>query len=119
MIWTLTTLEVANLEKSLQFYCEALGMPLIERFSAGPGTEIAMLGEKEAVHLELLCKSGAARESMRRQGFSIGFEVPDAAGLAARLDGDFIGPIAPNPSLRFYFVRDPDGYQIQLIEKPD
>ena len=25
-------------------------------------------------------------------------------------------PMSPNPSLRFYFVKDPDGYSIQLVE---
>lgn len=115
MNWTLTTLEVADLTKSLQFYCQELGMPLFERFSAGPGTEIAMLGDKDAVHLELICNGNAAGES--HAGFSIGFAVADAAGLAARLDKSFIGPVSPGPSVRFYFVRDPDGYRVQLIEQ--
>lgn len=114
MNWMLTTLEVADLDQSLGFYRDALGMPLLERFSNGQGAEIAMLGEADSVRLELICRGAAAEGS--REGFSIGFAAANAAELAARLDGAFIGPISPNPSLRFYFVRDPDGYRVQLIE---
>ena len=26
------------------------------------------------------------------------------------------GPISPNPTIQFIFVRDPDGYEVQLVE---
>ncbi|MBS6701604.1 MAG: VOC family protein [Clostridiales bacterium] len=115
MHWTLTTLEVSNLEESLRFYCGALGMPLLERFSNGHGAEIAMLGEQNAIHLELLCKGDTPAGA--HGGFSIGFETENAADLAARLDQNFTGPMSPNPALKFYFIRDPDGYRVQLIER--
>ena len=32
-----------------------------------------------------------------------GYEIPE--------------PFSPNPSLRFYFLHDPDGYRVQLVER--
>lgn len=26
-------------------------------------------------------------------------------------------PMSPNPTLRFYFIQDPDGYAVQLVEE--
>lgn len=49
-------------------------------------------------------------------GVSIGFYVKGAGELAARLDPGFRGPISPSPGVTFYFVRDPDGYCVQLLE---
>ena len=43
MRFTLTTLIVKDLDRSLAFYRDVLGMPLITRFATGAG-EIAMLG---------------------------------------------------------------------------
>jgi len=28
-----------------------------------------------------------------------------------------MGPISPNPRIRFYFVKDPDGYTVQLVKQ--
>ena len=41
-VWT--TIQVADLDRSLAFYHDLLGLPVAERFQAGPN-EIAMLGE--------------------------------------------------------------------------
>ena len=39
--------------------------------------------------------------------------------MAKRLDEGFVGPISPNPHIRFFFVRDPDGYYVEIIEELD
>ncbi|MEG2000237.1 MAG: VOC family protein [Evtepia sp.] len=115
MKFTLTTLEVSNLERSVRFYRDSLGLPLIERFLSGSGAQIAMLGDPDSAHLELIQKETSdATES--HEGFSVGFKIAHAGILAASLDPNFVGPISPNPRLKFYFIRDPDGYRVQLID---
>jgi lactoylglutathione lyase len=42
-----TTITVNNLEESLKFYQEIAGLSLERRFGAGPGSEIAFLGNGE------------------------------------------------------------------------
>ena len=115
MKYILTTLEVSDLERSLRFYHDTLQLPVITRFKGGPDTEIAMLGDPAGAHLELICRSGQVHlpEDIP---FSVGFEVHHAQVLAASIDPNYQGPISPNPTLRFFFVRDPDGYRVQLME---
>jgi len=42
-----TTLTVKNMEESLKFYQELIGLNLNQRFQAGPNMEIAFLGQGE------------------------------------------------------------------------
>lgn len=43
------------MEESLEFYTEIVGLNLNKRFKAGPGTEIAFLGDGET-KVELICQ---------------------------------------------------------------
>lgn len=112
------TIQVNNLEESLYFYQEVVGLPLESRFLAGPNQEIAFLGSGET-KLELIWhKDGEAVEIGK--DISIGF-------LAEPLD-DFMkvlaeknipiaaGPIQPNPTIRFIYVKDPNGLTVQFSE---
>ena len=48
-----TTLSVNNMEESLKFYHEIIGLPVDRRFKMGPEAEIAFLGDGET-KLELM-----------------------------------------------------------------
>ncbi len=114
-VWT--TIHVSDLDKSISFYSGLLGLPVVERFF-GNGNEIAMLGEADGTHLELLCKPG--RPETVGQGVSIGFAYPDIEAMAEKLTaaGCQVTPIIqPNPNVKFRFVNDPDGYTVQLVER--
>lgn len=111
-MFVLTTLYVSNLEESLAFYCGLLKIPLIHRFQAGPN-EIAMLGEEHGTHLELIAGETAPCPS---SSISIGFALQQLPALLSTLGSAVQGPIMPNPQTRFWFVCDPDGYRVQLLE---
>ncbi|MNY74577.1 Glyoxalase-like domain protein [compost metagenome] len=53
-------------------------------------------------------------------GVSVGFEMESLDGAIEELKGNGIpvarGPISPNPSLRFFYVLDPDGFEVQIAE---
>ena len=108
-----TTIHVSDFDKSLTFYTEGIGLPVASVFEAGPGRRIAMLGERDGMHLEII---GDGDGGVDYPCISIGFYVKGAGELAARLDPGFRGPISPSPGVTFYFVRDPDGYCVQLLE---
>lgn len=114
-LWT--TIHVSDLDRSIAFYSGLLDLPVIERFH-GSGNEIAMLGEADGTHLELLCKPG--RPETVGQGVSVGFAFPDITAMGEKLTaaGCRVSPIIqPNPNVKFRFVSDPDGYQVQLVER--
>ena len=79
-LWT--TIHVSDLDKSIAFYSGLLDLPVIERFH-GTGNEIAMLGEADGTHLELLCRPG--RPETVGQGVSVGFPRNGAAGPAVAI----------------------------------
>lgn len=113
-----TTVTVADMERSLAFYSDALGLPVDRRYPAGPGIEIAFLGEGET-KLELICRAGE-KEIRIGEHISVGFEVESADAAMEELKAKGIlvhsGPIQPNEHIKFFFVLDPDGLKVQLVE---
>jgi len=113
-----STLHVRDMEASLRFYKELIGLPVTRRFAAGP-SEIAFLGEGET-KLELI--SGRQGENADHPaGISWGFRVDSLEKMLARVAAFGVpvqsGPFSPTPGTRFFFVEDPDGLKIQFVEE--
>jgi len=113
-----STLMVKNLEESLKFYNEIVGLSVIRRFNAGPGVEIAFLGEGET-KLELVCNE-ALKEVSFGKDISLGFEVKSVDEMMVFVKEKGIdiesGPFQPNPHIKFFYILDPNGLKIQLVE---
>lgn len=111
------TLRVRDLEVSLNFYHGILGLPIERRFESN-GKQIVMLGTKEQPKIELIQGNGPALKP--ECGVSVGFEVESLDAAIEYLNKQGIpvarGPIAPNPHLRFFYILDPDGFEVQLAE---
>ncbi|CAH1205745.1 VOC family protein [Paenibacillus sp. JJ-223] len=111
------TLRVRDLEASLAFYHGVLGLPVHRRFESR-GRQIAMLGTENETKLELIENSGTILKP--EAGISIGYEVSSLEQTIARLKELGVpvarGPIEPNPHLRFIYIVDPDGFEVQLAE---
>lgn len=112
------TINVINLEESLRFYQEIAELPVDRRFQAGPDREIAFLGSGET-KLELICSKDAASVTFGAD-ISIGFLTDSLDDFMKKLEEKNIpiiaGPIQPNPSTRFIFVKDPNGLTVQFSE---
>ena len=115
------TLHVSDMDRSLSFYHNFLRLPIVREFG-GDEHKIVFLGEKEGSKLELLWnREGKITDPGK--GVSIGFGVSHLDEwmdkLRNTLNTPIRGPFSPNPSIRFCFVSDPDGYQIQLYESKE
>ena len=111
------TLHVSDIENSLAFYRDILGMEVASAVD-GPATIRFMKTDNDLL-LELIRIEGETVETPGK-GVSFGLEVPNIASLIARLKEETIpvsDPMSPNPMFRFYFLQDPDGYNIQLVER--
>ncbi len=111
MVFAHITIHVANLDRSIVFY-KVFGMEVFRRFGSH-GQEIAFLGDGPT-KLELV-EDG--KGSVDYPGISIGFTHERAGELARSIDGGFVGPMTPAPGVEFYFVRDPDGYTVQILQE--
>ena len=113
-----TTLVVKNLEESLKFYKEIIGLKENRRFQSGPGVEIVFLGEGDT-EIELM-SSPVPREINMGTDISLGFEVESVAAMMKELKKKGIaihsGPFQPNPHVKFIYVLDPNGLKIQFVE---
>lgn len=112
-----STLNVKNLEESVQFYTEIIGLEVVNRFSAGP-KRFVFLGKGET-QIELI-GGGEEREINVGGDISWGFETEslDKALELVKEKGITIvsGPIQPNPHVKFFFIKDPNGLMVQLVE---
>lgn len=113
-----STLLVKNLEESLKFYTEIVGLNVSRRFKAGAGVEIAFVGDGKT-KIELLYNE-ASKEASFGDGISLGFEVKSVDEMMAFVKEKSIeiqgGPFQPNPHTRFFYVLDPNGLRIQFVE---
>ena len=121
-----TMLRVGDLQRSVKFYTETLGMKLL-RTTDRPEQKysLAFVGydneEKTAV-LELTYNYGVERYEMGGAFGHIAIGVPDVAGACAKVRGAGgkvtreAGPVKGGTTV-IAFVEDPDGYKIEFIER--
>lgn len=113
-----TTIIVNNMQESLAFYQGVLDLNISSRFPTPEG-EIVFLGDGET-KVELIDYKQGNTENYG-EGISLGFSVDslDKAMEQVKEKGIKIesGPIQPNPKTRFFFIKDPNGLRIQLVEQ--
>ena len=121
-----TMIRSGNLERSITFYTEIMGMKLLRQkdYPKGEFTN-AFLGygdESEQAALELTFNWGVESYDMGTGFGHIALEVDDVYEATAQIKakgGKIIRDAGPmNAGTRIIaFVEDPDGYQIELIGK--
>jgi len=121
-----TMLRVGNLDQSIAFYTEILGMQLLRRQDYPEGRfTLAFVGygseDKEAV-LELTHNWDTESYELGNAYGHIALAVPDAAAACAAIKargGKVVreaGPMKHGKTI-IAFVEDPDGYKVELIER--
>lgn len=124
-----TMLRVGDLERSIDFYTRVLGMKLLRR-SENPENKYSLAfvgfegGNPGQAELELTYNWGTDRYEMGTAYGHVALGVPDvkAACDAIRAAGGNVtreaGPVKGGTTV-IAFVADPDGYKIELIQRPD
>ena len=120
-----TMLRVGDLERSIDFYTNVLGMKLLRKTDRPDQRyTLAFVGygdEREHAVLELTYNYGIDRYDLGEAYGHIAIAVPDAKAAcdAVRAKGGKVtreaGPVKGGTTV-IAFVQDPDGYKIELIE---
>lgn len=118
-LWT--TIYVKNMDESIAFYSDLLGLQVTKRFPAGPGMEIAFMGngaDNETL-VELMADSRNNAVSFG-EFISIGFAVDSADDMLSTVKGKNIpvhsGPIE-TPGFKFFCIKDPNGLNVQFFQQ--
>ena len=123
-----TMLRVGDLEKSLSFYTEVLGMKLLRRNDYPDGKfTLAFVGyddEDRSAVIELTHNWGVEKYETGNAYGHIAIEVDDAYGACEKIKsrgGKVVREAGPmkHGSTVIAFIEDPDGYRIELIQKKD
>ncbi|MDG5814136.1 VOC family protein [Chitinispirillales bacterium ANBcel5] len=113
-----TTVYVRDLDQSIKFYKEIIGLKLNRRANVTDTRELAFLGEGET-QIELICDKSVG-EPQIGSGISLGFVTESLEEMITFLGEKGIdvhsGPKQPNPTIRFFYVLDPNGVKIQFVE---
>ena len=120
-----TMLRVGNLERSIKFYTEVLGMQVLRQHDYPDGKfTFAFVGygaEKDHTVLELTYNYGVESYDMGKAYGHIAIEVDDAyqACEAVKAAGGKVvreaGPMMHGTTV-IAFVEDPDGYKVEFIQ---
>lgn len=113
---------VFDLDKSMKFYEEALGLKEVRRIKAEDGSFIIVFlgadssqGKQEAMLLELTWyRDRKEPYNLGDNEMHIGFKVDDyEAAYQKHKAMDVI--CFENPALGIYFISDPDGYWMEVV----
>ena len=118
-------IRVLDLERSIAFYCEAFGLEVADRFDFDGFTLVYMRSPETDFEVELTLNKGRTEPYEPGDGYGhIAFCVDDLDAEHARFTRAGLGP---NPVkefhrdgallAKFFFVSDPDGYKIEVLQK--
>lgn len=120
-----TMLRVGNMERSIAFYTQVLGMKVLRQHDFPDGQfSLAFVGYGDEAHhtvIELTYNYGVESYDMGKAYGHIALEVDDAAQAceAVRKAGGKLvreaGPMMHGTTV-IAFVEDPDGYKVEFIQ---
>lgn len=118
-LWT--TIHVKDMDESIAFYSNMLGLQLIKRFPAGPGMEIAFMGNNiDGETLIELINDSSVKEIDFGDMISVGFSVESVESMLEKIKSYNIpvhsGPMN-TPTATFFIVKDPNGLSVQFFQQ--
>jgi lactoylglutathione lyase len=111
--------------RSLAFYRAALGLEIADRFAFEGFTLVYLRSPEDDFELELTINHGRTEPYALGDGYGhVAFVVADATAERARLAAAGLNPDAVKEfhregalMARFFFITDPDGYRIEVLER--
>jgi len=118
-----TRMRVSDMDQTIDFYAGVLGLEVMERKTSPRGSHLAFLKVPNSEELIELCSfppSGPVK--VQEDLVHLAFEVENLDQTIEALTAQGItitdGPTRSSSGSRFIFIDAPDGYEVELIERP-
>lgn len=121
MFYDFVTIKVKNMEESIKFYTEFLGLTVAASFPAGPGVNITFLKDDKGNKVELIHNAQDKLEETKRISLvSLGFPVDRVDNMLKLVKERGLkvlnGPVQTPNGVKFFYIEDPNGVEIEFIE---
>ena len=118
-----TRMRVSDMDETIAFYSKVLGLEVMERKVSPRGSHLAFLKVPNSEELIELCSFPASGPvKVQEDLVHLAFEVENLDATIASLTDRRIkitdGPTRTSSGSRFIFIDAPDGYEIELVERP-
>lgn len=118
-----TRMRVSDMDQTIRFYTDVLGLEVMKRKVSPRGSHLAFLKVPNSEELIELCSfppSGPVK--VQEDLVHLAFEVDNLDDTIHTLESKQIkitdGPTRTSSGSRFIFIDAPDGYEVELIERP-
>ena len=118
-----TRMRVSDMDQTVNFYTNVLGLEVLERKVSPRGSHLAFLKVPNSEELIELCSfplSGPV--TVQEDLVHLAFQVESIDDTIALLNAMGVkvtdGPTQTSSGSRFIFIDAPDGYEVELIERP-
>lgn len=114
-----TMIRVKDLDATLDFYTGFLGLKESRRHTIGDeATLVFLTDEEENYFIELTCNHDGREYELGDQFGHLAFLVDDLAPIIEEVErrGWWFRQSRPEMSSRYIFVKDPNGYDIEVLE---
>ena len=118
-----TRMRVSDIDQTIRFYTDVLGLEVVERKTSPRGSHLAFLktpNSEELIELASYPPSGPVK--VQEDLVHLAFQVENLERTMEALKTKGVpitdGPTSSSSGSRFIFIDAPDGYEIELIERP-
>ena len=118
-----TRMRVSNMDQTINFYTNVLGLEVLERKVSPRGSHLAFLKVPNSEELIELCSFPSSGPVIVQEDLvHLAFQVENLDDTIASLNAEGVkvtdGPTQTSSGSRFIFIDAPDGYEVELIERP-
>jgi len=118
-----TRMRVNDLERTLEFYQRVFGLEVTRRHESPRGSKLAFLAvPKSDEEIEITYFPGSGPVKVQEDLMHLAFEVESMKAFQKHLDQIGVplsdGPTQSSSGSIFAFVDAPEGYEIEVIERP-
>ncbi len=115
-----TMIRVRDLEATIRFYTEFLGLREVKRGTIGDeATLVFLTDESESYHIELTYNHDGREYELGTQFGHLAFFAEDLEPIVAKLEkeGRWFRRSKPGNRSKYIFVKDPNDYDVEILEK--